>query len=312
MSQRYQQTSDPSYRYPQMGSQQNNPFGNFQQNTYNIQRQQHLHPYDQAYDPNVQMLEKVNSRNTGEIIHNNLKRNLLDENIVEYVINIDSYDRDITVFPDPFHYVCTFGAIAGGIIRREVPSSPTGRMGSTGMEIVEEYIRGTPMPYIRRKFNNVKYVRVDCATLPLYYNIKEDGGQWVLDQSDTLTHDRFTVMRIKELDSQLVLSTGTVTDGHGFILIPDTIPNGSNYYFAIPPKISSRIYEFKDSRLGNLERFTIDFTDSFGTSLRYTGLDSTVPITDVRNPKYKYTQNFISFTIGVVENEMGTDVKHSM
>lgn len=301
---------DPSVRYPHPNSQQGNPFGNFQQNTYNTQRVANFHDYDKAFVSNTAMIDKVNFTNNKEVLHDNLNTNLLGEYIVEYTLNIDSYDRDTNTYLDPFHFVCNFGSVSGGIIRREQKTNTSS--GIQESRIVEEYIKGTPMPYIAKKFNNVKYVKLECAMLPVYSDITYDAGSstWKLDTNSNIVMDRFVVLKIKELESQKILSTGTTADGHGFVLIPSKIPYNSNFYYAIPPKVSPKVFEFKDSSLGTLDRFTIDFTDSFGTSLRYSNLDTAVPITDVRNPKNKYTQPYITFTIGVMENELKTDTNY--
>lgn len=295
--------TDPPY------SQQHNPFGQYQQNTYNIARNAQYNPLGPAFAEGQIMLNKLDFRNQGNVLHDNLKDDLLHENIIEYTINIDSFDRNISSYPDPFHFVCTFGAIAGGMIQREEYIDYSHK--EKGTQIISEKMPGTSMPYIRRKFSNVKYIKLECASLPLYSNIVYDAGtlSWIFDTSSTLTKDRFVVLKIKELDSHKVHSTGPVTDGYGFILVPDTIPTGSNYFTAVPPNITSKIFIFKDSHLGNLERLTIDFTDSFGTPLKYSNLDSNVPISDIRNPKYKYSQPHITFTVGVVENELHTDTK---
>ena len=47
----------------------------------------------------------------------NLNSNLLSENLVQYRISIDSSDRDVNTYPDPFDYKVFFGPItnSGGL-----------------------------------------------------------------------------------------------------------------------------------------------------------------------------------------------------
>jgi hypothetical protein len=257
------------------------------------------------------MIDRADFKNHNNVIHNNLNHNLQDERIVEYFIDIDSNDRNTSSFLDPFSYVVTFAPITNsGMSRHEEWIDP--RDHSKGQKIVEEVFNGAPEPHIRRHFKNVKYIRVDSVSLPKYAGIVYDSGSgsWILDSSKNLSLDRFVTLKISNLESQRIMSTNSIVDGNGVKLIPDTLPLTSNYYMTIPSNSSNMIKVFNDNSLGNIDRLNISFYDSFGTQLRYTNLDTSQVITDVRNPKNKYLQHNITLILGIMENELSTEVSY--
>lgn len=290
----YRATPDPNTLYPPVNAQMANPLANFHQDTYNRQHNANLHNFDSAFQVNKPMIERPNFQNQNNFIHNNVGRNLLLESANEYVIDIDSYNRDSAIFVDPFTYNVTFAPVT---------TSSSVRGGGT-------YI-GSPAPYINKNFKNVKYVRVESVILPRYYGIVYDSENWILDTSKDLSKERFVVLKIKNLESSRNLSTSNTLDGNGIKLIPDTIPLNSNYYMAVAANNSNIIRLYNDSQLGNIGRLDVTYYDSFGTRLQYTNLDATVPTTDVRNPLNKYLQNDITLSVGVLENEMNTEAKYN-
>lgn len=87
-----------------------NPNGIFVNNTSNIK----YNDYKQSFSPNRPLIDQYIAQNNNEILHNNLPSgSLLGEGIIEYKINIDSSDRDINIYPNPFNYTVTFGSING-------------------------------------------------------------------------------------------------------------------------------------------------------------------------------------------------------
>lgn len=306
----YNQT-DPNALYPTKGQTYASPFGKFVPDTYNQQFGNVTHGFNKAYRQNKQFIEKINFQNRGEILHNNLGNNLLEETITEYTVDIDSYDRDTSVYFDPFSYTVMFAPVVNsGVSRHEEYIDPSNK--SLGMKIVEDIFSGPPQPYIARSFKNVKYVRVDSACFPKYSDIVYDTGSssWIMDTSKNLSFDRNVTMKIKNLDSSRILSTKPLFERNTIKLIPDTVVPNGNYYTAISANDSNVIKIFNDTALGNIDRLQISFYDSFGNQLKYSNLDSTQPITDVRNPKNKYLQHTITLVFGVIENELATEPKY--
>lgn len=51
------------------------------------------------------------TKNKHETLYDNLNENLLKESLKEYRLNIDSIDRDIRIYPDPFNYIVSLGPV---------------------------------------------------------------------------------------------------------------------------------------------------------------------------------------------------------
>lgn len=60
------------------------------------------------------------TKNKHETLYDNLNENLLKESLKEYRLNIDSIDRDIRIYPDPFNYIVTLGPITNSGISDSV------------------------------------------------------------------------------------------------------------------------------------------------------------------------------------------------
>ncbi len=58
--------------------------------------------------PIMFMPDTKNKHNT---LYDNLNENLLKESLKEYRLNIDSIDRDMRIYPDPFNYIVSLGPI---------------------------------------------------------------------------------------------------------------------------------------------------------------------------------------------------------
>lgn len=301
-------TSDPNTLYPDKSSLEDNPFGQYTQSTYQMKMNAGQHSFKDAFRSNKPLIEKQNFANQNNVLHNNLHANLSSDTIIEYTIDIDSKDRDINTYVDPFSYNVMFAPTPRGIIKQEEWIDPTDH--SKGKHMVNTLFSGPPPPYIRRAFKNVKYIRVDNVTLPKYYGIVDSSGTWILDTTKDLTEDRYIVMKFKNIDSQYNLSTNSVMESNGVKLIPDTIPLNGNFYYAVPANANNVINTYKTSLLGNLDKLYIEFYDSTGTKLSYTNLDPTQTTSDVRNPLNKYLQNNMTLIFGIAENEMATEVKY--
>ena len=60
------------------------------------------------------------TKNKHETLYDNLNENLLKESIKEYRLNIDSIDRDIRIYPDPFNYIVSLGPVTNSGINSSV------------------------------------------------------------------------------------------------------------------------------------------------------------------------------------------------
>lgn len=60
------------------------------------------------------------TKNKHETLYDNLNDNLLKESIKEYRLNIDSIDRDVRIYPDPFNYIVSLGPVTNSGINSSI------------------------------------------------------------------------------------------------------------------------------------------------------------------------------------------------
>lgn len=237
--------------------------------------------FNESFVPNVPLIESWDTTNRNNVLNNNLKPNVLVENIVEYHINIDSDDRDIKTYPDPFYYTVSFKALG----RSRFSNDPCDK---ENYEIIPE----TPAPVIIRSFKNVKFVRIDRVILSRYCVKKYQVNQCIEICNNKLVvytkvdcirpfenenkecsictfkdckchlanNYKFINLRMKELQSNHIYSTNSETSDNSFILSLDK-SIGVGYNTWICP-FGSVI--FPTTLLYNLNRLTIEFLDSRG------------------------------------------------
>lgn len=133
------------------------------------QKNSNYSKFNEVYTQPSQIVEKQNFKNNGNVIHNNLHDNLLAEYIVENYINIDSDDRKIETYPDPFYYTVTFKSIGKTIYKSFKKNNESN---------TDNLIPETPGPVILRPFKNVKYVKLDYVVLCRY-----NSNRYTLEQN---------------------------------------------------------------------------------------------------------------------------------
>jgi len=267
-----------------------------------------MNNFNNAYGKNPTLIEPIKYKNQGGMMHNNMGKEVLKEEVIEYAVHIDSLDRDTTIFKDPFSYIVSFNQ-PNKTIHKERRKDGT----------IDTYeMTGAPDPHINREFDNIKYIKLDKIMLPKYNIIQENVGVYdTFDTTDTTSiyHDRFVMLKIKEIDNDGIYATnGTLESSFGLIF-PGTA-YGNNYFFGDP---LHSIKEFKPSALGKITRLSIEFCDSEGNPLKIVGKSGGVTVsdpldsaeTDLRNPKNKLIQNHISLTIGVVEAQQNILPKYN-
>lgn len=322
----------PSNIYPMNGGLTGNPNGRFNglsTNTQMLMGQNSMSNFNQAYELNQPLIEKIDYTNKNNVLHNNIGDNVLDEHVVEYRLIIDSIDRDIKIYPDPFSFVVRLNPLAKSVVQSEV------NLKNGNTKLIETEFPGEPAPFITKEFVNVKYVKLENVILPQFTKTKlkktdEGGTEVVFDPSSILITDRYIYLAIKELDNERVYTTFNTSprvgeDGTSYtapnpfaLIIPDKIL-GQNYY-AGTPYYGSKIY--KNSMLGNLTRLSIEFYDSCGKKIEFNDIfnyeeleeyefehNKPLPRTDLRHPLNKRIQVTISLIIGVVESQINTQTK---
>lgn len=294
--------------------------GNFTPMTTNMQMHGNQNRFNQAFMPSNNMIPRIDYENKGNLVHNNMGRDILRESIVEYRVHIDSADRDPKYFKNPFKYTVSFGVPADSI-RREYDKE--------GNE-TEYTMRSEPRPRINRAFKNVKYVKIENIVLPRHTIMYPDGETYKLDtdieSESNIYDDRYVILNIKELMNDEIYGTNEVTNDSFGIIFPDKLIS-RHFYFGTP-LFSSRY--FQSSSLANINKLTIEFLDSYGNPLKYKMSDEvngtitsedalidadqegnfSVETTDVRHPLNKQLQNHITLTIGVLEPRQNVDTKY--
>lgn len=267
-------------------------------------------------------------------LYDNLNENLNKETIQEFRLNIDSMDRDVTLYPDPFEYTCIFGPVvnsgldstiqrieAKNALKNEVrkinkKQNPTNPVRASELDFSDDMLiidtnpnilinydntlKRIYNPYITRSFVNVKFIRLDNVVLPRfnkviinsnwnyctscygnscfscyannptvsitddYQRVKSEmikNDRYIPDDNHLgpLFTDRFVLVGIKEIENNQNLSTNQINES-SFTIFPDKYMGllywrGSPYY---------AVKIFKDSLLGNINKLSFKFYDSFG------------------------------------------------
>ncbi len=293
----------PSNRYPPRRGLSGSGFGNFQPvSDHQLQRMKNPTPtsnFNQAYTPNKPLIERMDYKNYGQLLYNNVDKNVMDEHIVEYRVNIDSFDRDINAYPNQFDFKVQFDAPATGILRTEVIKHGK-------LVPINQKFYGPPRPHIHRKFRNVKYVKLDSIILPQFGTVIKNKDtpqciqpplecqynpgpplpppEYILDRNPltanyNLVNDRFVMMVVNELECNRVYCTYDGDTRYDPIakkkyvapcpfahILPKDVYG--IWYYSGEPYYGSKIYI--NSQLGNISSMTIKFYNSFGRPLKYT------------------------------------------
>jgi hypothetical protein len=75
---------------------------------------------EKSFKSNKPIMFMPDTKNQHNTLYDNLNENLLKESIKEYRLNIDSIDRDIETYPDPFNYIVSLGPITNSGINSSV------------------------------------------------------------------------------------------------------------------------------------------------------------------------------------------------
>lgn len=242
-----------------------------------------------AFKQNQPFIESPIQTNFNNTLHNNLHPSLLLENIVEYYLHIDSEDRSLDIYPDPYNFVVSLKPIGKSIDRRF-------KIKNKGVDFETTEYPETTGPVIIRNFKNIKYVKLDRVIFSKLSILKFVINQDIeIDEYNNITvkteidhsccnkdehkkcsvclcescqcylNDRFKyiILKIKELETRHIYSTNTQSSDNTFILINDrTLGNSHSVWI---PTYSSCTYPI--TLLHNLERLTIEFFDKGGKKL---------------------------------------------
>lgn len=187
-------------------------FDRIETNSSNLENLRSFSQYniDEGFKINKPIQLMPDTKNKHETLYDNLNENLLKESLKEYRLNIDSIDRDVTIYPDPFNYVVYLGPVTNSGINATAVSRTSmkddlkaglknlnkkNKQVKKGIETqqtdikdvfnndifvfdnpnaIKEYtinLERSFNPFIIRDFTNVSYVKLDCAVIPKYTSI---------------------------------------------------------------------------------------------------------------------------------------------
>lgn len=261
-----------------------------------------------GYDPKS-LFNNNNFNNNGNILHNNLKSILLNEEIREYSVMIDSKDRNYQIYPDPFSYEVRFNPIFKS--RNRV----------NGRIVTYE----DPAPTINDNFINVRYIKLDSVILPFYTKTryiydKNDTDtlikSHIVDTKRSLTDNLYIVLSIGDYNDNNYRSTNDVlSDSFAVIYYDGKVSN--THYKGIT---SNGIKIFQQDQLAKIDKLKINFTDPYGRLLMCNHLDKNIQsnlecicedpdgdndthcfIHNLSHPLNPIFQHHLQFKIGVVE-----------
>jgi hypothetical protein len=247
------------------------------------------------FKQNVPLVNIPNFKYLENTLDPNLNASLLSENLVQYRISIDSSDRDIKTYPDPFNYKVYFGPItnSGGLLPIYNvlfnDEKENELYNNNKFLISNDYYNEYPNynPYILREFKNVKSIRLDNVIMPRFnkiiinhdYNpLKENHNTCIKDDFDrfyecilsksryipdvyecsSLFTDRFNQIEIIELQDYRNLATNQIGNKAYSIFSDKYI---SPLYFK-----AIGLYDLKtwfDNALGNINELSFKFYNSW-------------------------------------------------
>lgn len=288
-----------------------NPNALFVNNTNN---NQHAN-FSNCFTPNHPLIDQYIAPNMNEVLHNNMPSgSILGENVSEYKVNIDSKDRDINVYPNPFSFTVTFGSV-NRQIKQSLEWIDVNNKALGKQKIV---FNGSPNPCISREFKNVKFIKIDHLVLPKYTTVMLDptDNKFKFEQSSILIKYKYIIMKVKEfLPSSQLLGTNKLLEEGALI----TLHNGGNDLFLVGNVHFTKTFGYQ--MLGNLTKLTIELFTDTGLPIKFIVLDQNgdeiAPDTDpsnsgnLNNIYNPIIQLFFNLHIGVIENYISTNTKYN-
>ena len=206
-----------------------------------------------GYDPSVRF-NNNNFTNPNTLVHNNLSDIILNEEIREYSVMIDSKDRNYQVYPDPYNYEVKLGPLPR--ITTQVGDS---------YEVYED-----PAPTINHSFKNVRYIKLAKAILPifnrvrLYTECQDDNSiveSYKVDVHKPVTNNLYTVLSIgKQFSDISYFSTNDLLSSSFATIYYDSKVNSTHYFGCM----ANGLKIFPQDQLGQIDRMQVNFMDPYG------------------------------------------------
>ncbi len=224
------------------------------------------------------------------ILDNNIDDKILNESIVVRQLVIHSSDRNADVNKGSIPNSFSFRAYLDG--SKGIPQA-------------------SPSP-----IKNVKYIKLVDLIIPSINKLVEVGSNWVFSTSSAdVMANKLLLLRIEELTDINSLTTGTISSKSIKLKKDKTI---GGYDLMIP--CNDQPIVFLQSVLPTLSRLTLSIENGFPNPFEEDSdkkilmnemvtNGSIDDINDLRHPLNIQTQIIVTFDVGIVNNEIATNVK---
>lgn len=266
------------------------------------------HNFNVGFQSSQNLISPQDFTNNGNLMHNNIAQNILNETTFDNMLHIDSYDRDASGFPNPFKFTVSLGG--AGTSREKVYDKDT-----QTYKIVN--YSGVPLPRIQRNFVNIKQVTLDKVFFPQYivYTRSIIGGVYTYSGLTQISSKyRYLILKIKELDNNRIYSTNNRVGDDSFILYKDKDLGGSNTEIWLSSFCKRT---FLKSALKNLDKLSIEIIDSNGNQVKIKyienggdGTEYDMPIAELTGINRERYEIIIHMAITTLENDLSTNVNY--
>lgn len=277
--------------------------------------------FNNAFTPNQNLIPQRDSKNYGNVIHNNVNNNVVSEIVTEYTVHADSKDRDTSVYPNPYSFSIALGGVASYNSNRIKVKDASGNWIYTSGTV-----SGVPNPRIDMNFRNVKYIKLKYLMLPRNIIYDLDAGEndpsgntyTIASTKPTiLANYRYLILKIKEIVNDKLYSSDN-SKNDCFIIYRDSNYSDSisDLWFATQP-----VKIFYDNGLKNLSKLTIQILTPNGEELRIKYNDNNTqynldydeintdmsPSSDFYDKFNDAIQTSMEFEFGVCENQINSE-----
>lgn len=212
------------------------------------------------------------------LVDNNLTDKKIDLQLIEYPLTIDSVNRNLTNYPDPFTY-----------------------------RVILKPSDFSPQPYILRDFVNIKYIKLDIAALPKNYrlirtNLALSGTIYTFLDAKLSVASTYASIAALIDTSEIYTGSSYIT----YVNITYTGPSGALTQWNIESIINydtSIIYVYNyDNGVKTFYTYSYDATYDL-TLQRYI----TLQIEEIRDINENSTDNLINKSFSVLYPDRSTD-----
>ena len=136
------------------------PLSTFDTPETNSSHLENLRNYSQfgiqkGFESNKPIMFMPDTKNKHETLYDNLNDNLLKESLKEYRLNIDSINRDVRIYPDPFNYIVTLGPVTNSGIYDSVSKTSLKQDLKTDLKNQKKYTQSIQKNYLEQEKNRI-------------------------------------------------------------------------------------------------------------------------------------------------------------